>query len=176
MSVPAFESAVGSSRQQDGRRSRPTQPSRWHSYFGVSPTISAWNVAAFLLHSASSITFLVFLNMTQPFLISQLGETKKQGSLSGTLVFYDELLSMFLVLFWGSLADVTGTRLVAVTGYCFIAVALFSLTFAQVPWPDLLFCRLAFAIGGSAVTAMLSGASDEKSSQPRNCLPKKIDL
>lgn len=66
---------------------------------------------------------------------------------------------MFLVLFWGSLADMTGTKVVAVAGYCFVAIALLAYTFAQKPWPDLLFCRLTFAIGGSAVTAMLSGES-----------------
>lgn len=163
MSLPAFESAGGSSRQRDGRRFYPAaQASSWQSFLGVSPTISASNIAAFFLHSSSSILFLVFLNSTQPFLISQLGETKKQGSLSGTLVFSDELLSMFLVLFWGSLADIIGTKIVAVIGYCFIAIALLSYTFAQVPWPDLLFCRLTFAIGGSAVTAMLSGEFEKE--------------
>lgn len=121
--------------------------------------MSPVNLAAFLLHASSSIVFLVFLNATQPFLIAQLGETKHQGALSGTLVFYDELLSMVLVLIWGSMADVVGTKPVAVAGYCFIAVALFSFTFASTPWPDLLYSRLVFAIGGSAVTAMLTGES-----------------
>lgn len=147
---------MSTSTQRDRRW--PTQRP-WQASLGVSATVSPVNLAAFLLHASSSIVFLVFLNATQPFLIAQLGETKHQGALSGTLVFYDELLSMVLVLIWGSIADVAGTKPVAVAGYCFIAVALFSFTFANAPWPDLLYSRLVFAIGGSAVTAMLTGES-----------------
>ncbi|UZJ51422.1 hypothetical protein CBS101457_000742 [Exobasidium rhododendri] len=147
--------------RDSGISSSPSSPSSpsptWQTSLGISADISALNLGSFLLHATSSILFLVFLNATQPFLISQLGETRKQGSLSGTLVFSDELLSMFLVLFWGSLADVVGTKVVAVTGYCFVAIALLTYTLAQSPWPDLLFCRLVFAVGGSAVTSMLSG-------------------
>jgi MFS family permease len=144
-------------KSRSSTNSTPRPSSSWQKSLGVSSNVSALNLGSFLLHSTCSILFLVFLNATQPFLISQLGETKRQGTLSGTLVFSDELLSMFLVLFWGSLADITGTKLVAVSGYCFIAIALFAFTWAQAPWPDLLFCRLAFAVGGSAVTSMLSG-------------------
>lgn len=99
----------------------------------------------------------MFLNTTQPFLISQLGDVKHQGSISGNLIFADELFSMFLVLVWGSLADIVGTKPVAVTGYLCIAFALATYTIAGKPWPDLLYCRLLFALGGSAVTTMLSG-------------------
>ena len=163
MSHPAFTGLDSGSRAgRSGRLARTPSSPTWQSSLGISSTISIVNLASFLLHSTSSILFLVFLNATQPFLISQLGETKKQGSLSGTLVFSDELLSMFLVLFWGSLADITGTKVVAVSGYCFIAIALLSYTWAQAPWPDLLFCRLLFAVGGSAVTAMLSGKYSNK--------------
>ncbi|PWN34888.1 MFS general substrate transporter [Meira miltonrushii] len=135
----------------------------WQSSLGVSASVSVLNLVAFLLHSSASIVFLVFLNATQPFLIAQLdgkhgGEVgNRQGSLSGTLVFADESLSIFLALIWGSLADVIGTKYVAVIGYCFISIALFTYTFAQNAWPQLLYCRLIFAVGGSSVTAMLTG-------------------
>jgi MFS family permease len=154
-----------SRRNRDERsRRRATQVQKpWQSSLGVSASVSGLNLSAFLLHSSASIVFLVFLNATQPFLIAQLdgkhgGEVgNRQGSLSGTLVFADELLSIFLALIWGSLADVIGTKYVAVIGYCFISIALFTHTFAQNAWPQLLYCRLIFAIGGSAVTAMLTG-------------------
>lgn len=135
----------------------------WQSSLGVSASVTSLNLGAFLLHSSASIVFLVFLNATQPFLIAQLdgkhkGEVgNRQGSLSGTLVFADESLSIFLALLWGSLADVIGTKYVAVIGYCFISFALLTYTFVQNAWPQLLYCRLLFAIGGSAVTAMLTG-------------------
>lgn len=132
-------------------------PPRWLASLGVAPSVTPLNLVSFLLHSMSSILFLVFLNSSQPFLIAQLGETKRQGSLSGTLVFSDELFSIFLVLLWGSLADVVGTRPVAVAGYIFISTGLASFTLAAKPWPDLLWTRLVFAMGGSAVTAMLTG-------------------
>lgn len=150
--------------RDDRSRQLATQIQKpWQSSLGVSASVSALNLGAFLLHSSASIVFLVFLNATQPFLIAQLDGKKggevgnRQGSLSGTLVFADESLSIFLALIWGSLADVIGTKYVAVIGYCFISIALFTYTFAQNAWPQLLYCRLTFAIGGSAVTSMLTG-------------------
>lgn len=150
-------------RDERPRRRIAQVQKAWQSSLGVTASVSKVNLSAFLLHSSASIVFLVFLNATQPFLIAQLdgkhgGEVgNRQGSLSGTLVFADESLSIFLALIWGSLADVIGTKYVAVIGYCFISFALFTYTFAQNAWPQLLYCRLIFAIGGSAVTAMLTG-------------------
>lgn len=130
---------------------------RWQASFGIHTGISPLNFAAFMLHSASSIVFLVFLNATQPFVIAQLGESKRQGSLSGTLIFADELFSMLLALLWGSLADILGTKPVAVLGYIFIALSLYAYTVVHSAFPGLLLARLIFAVGGSAVTSMLTG-------------------
>lgn len=64
---------------------------------------------------------------------------------------------MPFVLLWGSLSDILGTKLVAVVAYCFVAAGFGGYVLAQHAWPDLLVARLVFAVGGSGVTAMLTG-------------------
>lgn len=134
--------------------------------------MSGRNVAAFLVHCSASILFLVFLNASQPFLIHQLDARRhkapnaapdRTGSLSGSLIFYDELLSTVASLVWGALAEIIGLAAVTSTSYLFIALGLASYTLPSRPWPDLVPARLIFALGGSGATAMLSAILSELS-------------
>ena len=136
---------------------------------GLNPRVTKTNLGAFLVHCSCSILFLVYLNSSQPFVIHQLSHDhhdapQRAGSLSGTLIFWDELLSAALALFWGATADIFGFHTVAATGYIFIALGLVAFTVPSSPWPGLLVARLIFAVGGSAVTAMLSGVLADFSS------------
>ena len=144
----------------------------WPSVLGFKPQVTWRNVTAFLVHCSASILFLVFLNASQPFLIHQLesihaesgsGQPSRAGSLSGSLIFYDELLSTFVSLVWGALAESVGLAAVTSSSYIFIAIGLVSYTLPKKPWPDLIPARLVFAIGGSGATAMLSGILSEYS-------------
>ncbi|SPO20755.1 uncharacterized protein UTRI_00231 [Ustilago trichophora] len=158
-----------------GRHSSSASTS-WLIILGFKPQVTWRNAIAFLIHCSASILFLVFLNASQPFLIHQLeSNTNKKGShpssragsLSGSLIFYDELLSAFASLVWGALAEIVGLAVVTSISYLFIAMGLVSYTFPTRPWPDLIPARLVFAIGGSGATAMLSGILSEYSSSSK---------
>ena len=132
----------------------------------VSEGISWINFATYLLSAGFSICFLVFLNSSQVFVITNLlGIKDKVGEISGNLVFADELLSIFLVVLWGALSDKIGTRFVNVLGYLIIGVSLMTFVSAQKPYPDLLFLRLFFAVGASNCTAMLTAILAEYNGQ-----------
>lgn len=161
---------MASRPQRDTRAGRAGQhasatSSTWLTTLGFKPQVTWRNVAAFLVHCSASILFLVFLNASQPFVIHQLESSAKHGkkqpsragSLSGSLIFYDELLSTFISLIWGALAEIIGLAAVTSSSYLFIAIGLISYTIPRKPWPDLIPARLVFAIGGSGATAMLSG-------------------
>ncbi|KAJ9476999.1 hypothetical protein PHBOTO_000688 [Pseudozyma hubeiensis] len=145
----------------------------WLSILGFRQQVTWRNAIAFLIHCSASILFLVFLNASQPFLIHQLksknkqghghGQPSRAGSLSGSLIFYDELLSTFMSLIWGALAELIGLAAVTSTSYVFIAIGLVAYTLPTKAWPDLLPARLVFAVGGSGATAMLSGILSEYS-------------
>lgn len=152
--------------RQPGAAAAPS--SSWQSALGLHPRVSVLSLCALLIHFSSSILFLVFLNSLQPFYIAQLQDTPSRsgsdelpslriGLLTGKLAFSDELASIFLVLLWGALSDRLGISVVAAVGYCLISLGLVSYALARKPWPDLLWARLIFAGGGSAVTAMLTG-------------------
>lgn len=157
-------------------RRRSSRSAAWPSVLGLKPQVTWRNAVAFLVHCSASILFLVFLNASQPFLIHQLESMSKQaadgdlpsraGSMSGSLIFCDELLSTFTSLVWGALAELVGLATVTSTSYLFIAVGLVSYTIPTRPWPDLVPARLVFALGGSGVTAMLSGILSEYSDSP----------
>ncbi|TKY90432.1 hypothetical protein EX895_000430 [Sporisorium graminicola] len=148
-------------------RSRRSPQTTWLSVFGFKPQVTWRNATAFLVHCSASILFLVFLNASQPFLIHQLESRRpngydvqppsRAGSLSGSLIFYDELLSTFMSLIWGALAELVGLAAVTSTSYLFVALGLVTYTLPTKPWPNLVPARLVFAIGGSGATAMLSG-------------------
>ncbi|SPC65220.1 uncharacterized protein UHOD_00306 [Ustilago sp. UG-2017b] len=163
-SLMPTEARVG----RDGRMASAAS-STWLTTLGFKRQVTWRNLTAFLVHCSASILFLVFLNVSQPFLIHQLESNAKHGkdlpsragSLSGSLIFYDELLSTFVSLIWGALAEIVGLAAVTSTSYLFIAIGLVSYTIPRKPWPDLIPARLVFAIGGSGATAMLSGIISE---------------
>lgn len=132
----------------------------------VSEGVNWINFATYLLSAGFSICFLVFLNSSQVFVITNLlGIKDKVGEISGNLVFADELLSIFLVIFWGALSDRIGSRFVNVLGYVIIGVSLMIFVTAQKPYPDLLLLRLFFAVGASNCTAMLTAILAEYNGQ-----------
>ena len=143
----------------------------WRDRLGLASHIKPKHLFGFILHSTASVTFLVLLNSAQPSLIPYLSARPSNpggseddpallqtlGRLNSTLLFFDEAVSIILVLVWGSLAELVGPRSVAVVGYLFVAIGLNIFAVAQNAWPHLLIGRLVFALGASAVTSMLSG-------------------
>ena len=98
-----------------------------------------------------SISFLVFLNSSVSFVITDLiGVKDGVGDLVGTLGFVDELVALFACPLWGILSDRLGVRIVCVLGYTIVGLALLLFVQARNVYPQLLLARIFFSIGGAA--------------------------
>ncbi|TVY43358.1 hypothetical protein LSUB1_G002509 [Lachnellula subtilissima] len=104
-----------------------------------------------------SISFLVFLNSSVSFVITDLiGIKDGVGDLVGTLGFVDELVALFACPIWGILSDRLGVRIVCVAGYTIVGLALFLFVQAKNVYPQLLLARVFFSIGGAATATMVT--------------------
>jgi hypothetical protein len=98
-----------------------------------------------------SISFLVFLNSSISFVITDLlGIKDGVGNLVGTLGFVDELVALVACPFWGILSDRVGVRTVCVAGYTIVGLALCLCVQAGNVYPQLLIARMGFSVGGAA--------------------------
>ncbi|RKP25547.1 major facilitator superfamily domain-containing protein, partial [Syncephalis pseudoplumigaleata] len=123
----------------------------------VSPGITRINLAALLVGALFTICFSVFLNAAQTFVLSDIiGIVEGKGSISGSLTFYDELVSLFAAALWGTLSDRVGRRPVWVASYLIMGAGLFLYTVPRDVYPGLLLVRLFFALGVAAGTSMLT--------------------
>jgi MFS family permease len=112
---------------------------------------SAQAATYFLCVCLFSISFLVFLNASVSFVITdRVGQKKNVGDAVGTLGFADEVLALVFCPLWGALSDRIGVRAVACAGYTIVGLALILFVQATNVYPQLLFGRLFFAIGGAA--------------------------
>lgn len=120
--------------------------------FGLTFTATRTQIASYLFGVALfSIAFLVFLNSSISFVITQrIGQSKNVGGAVGTLGFVDELVALVACPVWGLLSDKIGVRAVAVTGYTIVGVSLWVLVQAKNVYPQLLLARVLFSLGGSA--------------------------
>ncbi|KAK4508231.1 hypothetical protein PRZ48_001969 [Zasmidium cellare] len=104
-----------------------------------------------------SISFLVFLNSSISFVVTEvIGQKKNVGDAVGTLGFADELLALVACPLWGMLSDRIGVRAVAVMGYCIVAFSLACLVQSTNVYPELLVGRLLFSLGGAACSTMVT--------------------
>lgn len=136
----AFESA----------RSLELRPSSFFKMLGFTATRT--QVATYLFGVALfSISFLVFLNSSISFVITQrIGQAHKVGDAVGTLGFADELLALIACPAWGLLSDRVGVRSVAVIGYTIVGISLWVFMAAKNVYPQLLLARLLFSLGATA--------------------------
>ncbi|KAJ4373963.1 hypothetical protein N0V83_002702 [Neocucurbitaria cava] len=126
--------------------------------FGLALTASRTQIASYLfLVALFSISFLVFLNSSISFVITQrIGQSRNVGDAVGTLGFVDELVALVACPAWGLLSDRVGVRSVAVVGYAIVGVALGVLVQARNVYPELLLARVLFSLGGSATATMVT--------------------
>eukprot|EP00842_Homolaphlyctis_polyrhiza_P004822 jgi/Hompol1/5340/HPOL_001235-RA len=122
------------------------------------PGISVINLLTFLIAATFTISFFVFINSSQTFVLKEILRVPDSslGYTSGSLVFYDELLAVITVTFWGALSDSAGRHSVYAAGYLFIGVSLILYPLATNVYPQLLIYRLVFSLGGAAVSSMLA--------------------
>lgn len=98
-----------------------------------------------------SISFLVFLNSSVSFVITDLiGVKDGVGNLVGTLGFWDEVIALVACPTWGILSDRLGVRTVCVAGYAIVGASLLLFVQAKNVYPQLLLARMLFSVGGAA--------------------------
>ena len=121
-------------------------------------TASRAQVATYLLAVCPfSIAFLVFLNSSVSFVITDLlGKGEGVGDAVGNLGFADELVALVACPLWGLASDRIGVRTVCCLGYVIIGIALFLFVQAKDVYPQLLLGRLFFSIGGAAASTMVT--------------------
>ncbi|KIX98781.1 uncharacterized protein Z520_05242 [Fonsecaea multimorphosa CBS 102226] len=121
-------------------------------------TATKLQVATYLLGVCPfSIAFLVFLNSSVSFVITDLiGKEDAVGDAVGTLGFADELVALVACPLWGLLSDRMGLRPVCVAGYLIICLALVLFVQAKNVYPQLLLARLFFSLGGAAASTMVT--------------------
>lgn len=127
--------------------------------FGLQFTATRTQIASYLFGVALfSISFLVFLNSSISFVITQrIGQSRNVGDAVGTLGFVDELVALVACPAWGLLSDRVGVRSVAVMGYTIVGIALWVFVQARNVYPELLLARILFSLGGSATSVWLAG-------------------
>ncbi|KAK6605792.1 hypothetical protein QC760_007200 [Botrytis cinerea] len=151
----------------------------------ASRTTDAQAVTYLLAVCLFSISFLVFLNSSVSFVITDLiGVKEGVGDLVGTLGFADEVVALLACPAWGILSDRLGVRVVCVLGYLIVGLALILFVQAKNVFPQLLLARLFFSVGGAAtatmVTAILPSMSaretDDSEGSPisRSALPENV--
>lgn len=123
---------------------------RRHLPFAESTT--TFQAISYLLGVALfSISFLVFLNSSISFVITDLIAVHDGvGDIVGTLGFVDELVALIACPLWGLVSDRLGVRFVAMVGYTIIGLALFLFVQATNVYPQLLLARVFFALGATA--------------------------
>lgn len=121
--------------------------------------ISQLNLVIYVLSTLFTVSFLVFLNSSQAFVLTTIiGVPNNQlGSISGTLGFADQLVSLPATYIWGALSDrVLPRRVVYGIGFFVVSLALFIYPNVPTAYPGLIIVRCLFALGASACTAMMT--------------------
>ncbi|TPX71097.1 hypothetical protein SpCBS45565_g01321 [Spizellomyces sp. 'palustris'] len=152
----------------------------------LNPSVSYVNFGVYLLAAALGICLFVFINSSQVladeriylilrhikqevlqgFVLGQvlLIPSKELGNASGSLTFYDELVSIFAVWVWGIASDRIGRRAVYGLGFAIMALGLALFTYAKNLYPQLLLFRLVFALGGGASSSMMTAVLSDYAS------------
>ena len=123
-----------------------------HKILPFAATTTNAQAATYLLSVCLfSISFLVFLNSSVSFVITDLiGRKDGVGDLVGTLGFVDELVALVACPVWGIISDRLGVRMVCVLGYAIVGLSLLLFVQARNVYPQLLLARLLFSVGGAA--------------------------
>ncbi len=137
-------------------------------YLPFSTSTTPLQAVTYLLGiSLFSISFLVFLNSSISFVITDLiGIKHGVGDIVGTLGFVDEVVALVACPVWGLVSDRLGVRYVAVIGYTIIGFALILFVQARNVYPQLVLARIFFALGATAAYVFFSRLPSRSHSTP----------
>ena len=114
------------------------------------------HMLSFYLCCYASIMLATFVPQTQPFLLNEVLQLdpSRQGTVSGNLNFWGEIVIILTVGLWGSLSDRAGRRLVTALGFALVSVGILMYGLAR-DLTTLLIARLIYSAGIAAVSTML---------------------
>ena len=128
------------------------------SFIGIAtqPGVGTGHMLTFYLACYATIMFATFIPQTQPFLLNEVlsVDPAKQGSISGNLNFWGEIVIILSVGFWGSLSDNIGRRSVTTLGFALIAAGIVLYGIAA-SVNGLLLARVVYSLGIAAVSTMI---------------------
>jgi len=115
------------------------------------------HVATYLFAALVSIGLFIYLTALTPYILRvNVGlDEARFGQVSGDLQFWQELLVIFAIGWWGAMSDRYGRRLIYIIGFLILTIGYATYAFATTV-PELIALRLIFALGVAATTALLS--------------------
>ncbi|GMW06336.1 MAG: MFS transporter [Gammaproteobacteria bacterium] len=131
------------------------KPNRLGPYW-LQPGVTRINMAGLFLSAYTSIGLLTFIAMSTPFVLTVYLQVpqSEQGTLSGDLHFFQEIVALLLFAPVGVLADRIGRREVFVGGMLMMSLG-YSLYSFSSSLPELFFYRFLYTIGIVAATGMM---------------------
>jgi len=123
----------------------------------LAPGVERRHVLAYLFAAFVSICLFTYLATLTPYVLEvhlkvPAGE---QGSLSGALQFWQEIVLLGFIGWWGAASDRVGRRLVYCAGFLVLAASYFLYPTAAT-YGELMAWRLLFGVAVAALTAMLA--------------------
>ena len=115
------------------------------------------HVAAYLFAAFVSIGLFIYLIAMTPYILRvNVGlDEARFGQVSGDLQFWQELLVIMAIGWWGAMSDRYGRRRIYIIGFLLLTVAYGTYAFST-SVPELIATRLVFALGVAATSALLS--------------------
>jgi MFS family permease len=126
-------------------------------FITLAPGVTPRHTGCYLFAALVSIGLFTYITTLTPFVMEvNLGLPKEsQGRVSGLLQFWQEIVLLAVIGWWGALSDRVGRRTVYIAAFLLLALA-YTLYPLATSVPELLAYRLVFGIGVAAAAAMLA--------------------
>lgn len=123
----------------------------------LAPGVTRWNFWSFMYASFISIGMLAGLNIMQPYVLTEILKLPSdvQGTVSGNLGVWQEVIALLLINPCGWLSDRIGRRPLMTVGILFCGIGMALYPFATTV-EELTAYRVLFAIGSAAIAAMIA--------------------
>ncbi|MCP4926122.1 MAG: MFS transporter [Gammaproteobacteria bacterium] len=119
--------------------------------------VTRFNFWSFMYASFICIGVLAGMNMFQPYVLTEILHLPRemQGTVSGNLGTWQEIVALLLINPFGWLSDRIGRRPVMVFGICVCGIGIGLYPFASTV-NELVLCRIIFAVGSAGLAAMIA--------------------
>lgn len=126
-------------------------------FIELAPGVERRHVLSYLFAAFVSIGLFTYLTTLTPYIFRvNLGlDPSLHGKVQGDLQFWQEVIMLAVISFWGALSDRFGRRPVYVIGFLIMALS-YALYPLSTNTPELFGARLVFGLGLAATSAMLA--------------------